>query len=117
MEELKTGLKYSAKRGVITVVSIGSSSYEIGVGANYTIELSLGHVSSLTILSGLVLKIPTAYQGRVIGCQPSPCSIGVNSITFSQLTSSLISNQLTIELDVTNPLTIGLSSSFQFYSL
>ena len=75
MEELKTQLRYSAQRGVISLVSGMSSSLQIGVRSGYVIVLDLEHTSNLDSDSVLVLRIPLAYQGRIGACLPSPCTI------------------------------------------
>jgi hypothetical protein len=118
MEELKTQLKYTARRGTISLVSAGATSVQIGARGNYEIVLSLEHASNLNINSVLVVKVPLAYQGRIGGCLPSPCTITASEVTFSSIVSSIVSSQVTVQLqNVDNPLSLGVTSSFRAHTL
>jgi hypothetical protein len=68
-------LKYTARRGTISLVSAGATSVQIGARGNYEMVLSLEHASNLNSNSVLIVKVPLAYQGRIGGCLPSPCTI------------------------------------------
>lgn len=46
-------------------VSIASTSYEMGVKSNYTINVKLNHINKLTIASSIILNIPTMFQSRI----------------------------------------------------
>jgi hypothetical protein len=62
----------------------------------------------------LILTLPFVYYGSVGGCLPTPCTVYQQSVIFSSLSIN-IQTMFSVKLiNVVNPLSLGLSSSFIF---
>lgn len=94
----------------MTNVSIISTSLEIGVIADYTLNFGFSH--TLINDSILIVKLPSIYSSiTVSSCLPSPCAINGRTITYSN--ANLLGQNATINLmQVQNPLILGITSSF-----
>jgi hypothetical protein len=114
--ETSTGsITYSAYRSAITSAVLTSSSNQIGVVCTYTITFTLGQ--PLISSSAIVIALPSALQGKVISCSPSPCSVVSTMITFTSV-STAVNSVITLNLlSVTNPYNLGLTTSLTLYTL
>lgn len=108
-------LVFSATRALITTASLSSSSLQIGVTSTYTLSFTIAQ--PLTSSSAIVIGLPTAFQGQVGSCSPSPCTVSTSQITFTSVPTTVGSTVTLSLLTVINPYTLGTSSSLSITTL
>jgi hypothetical protein len=68
--------------------------------------------------SAIVVSLPSALQGKVLGCSSSySCTVTTSLVTFTNLSVS-VGSTITLTLtSVTNPYSLGLTTSLTLYTL
>ena len=113
MDMLTYSFSYIATRTYITSASITATNLQIGASTTYNIGFVLGQL--LGSNSGVVVSLPSMFQGLLSNCFPS-CTVTSTKAIFTNVSTG-VGSLISLTLNGANPVQIGNTSSLTLYTL